>query len=94
MGMFNNSTGDETVDTVAAVTIPVETKQKAAEYPTFYYQLNTDQIHIQADVLKSEDNTFPFFPDTGTTIYVLANVKVHEFLFSDFQFSRPPPAAC
>ena len=94
MGMFNNSTGEETVETVAAFTIPVEAKQKESDNSTFYYQINTDQIHVQADVLNSKDNTFPFFPDTGTIIYSLANVKVHEFLFSDFQFSRPPPVSC
>jgi len=93
MGVFNNSTGDESVETVAAVTIPVETKQKVSDNSTFYYQINADQIHVQADVLKSEE-TFPFFPDTGAIIYDLSNVKVHELLFPGFQFSRPPPVSC
>ena len=94
MGVFNNSTGDEVAETLTAVTIPVEAKQKVSENSTFYYQINTGQIHVQADVLKSEDTAFPIFPDTRTSIYDRANVKVHEFLFSDFQFSRPPPVLC
>ena len=94
MGVFNNSTGDESFETIATATIPVETKQKVSDNSTFYYQINADQNHIQADVLKSEDNTFPFFPDTGANVYDLSNVKVHEFLFSGFHFSRPPPVSC
>jgi hypothetical protein len=94
MGMFNSNSDDEAVDTIAAVTIPVETKQKIAEYSTYYYLVNTDQIHIQADILRSKEDITPFFPDTGTTLFHRSNSKVHEFLYSGYQFSRPPPASC
>jgi hypothetical protein len=94
MGMFNNSTGDEAVETVSSVTIPVEVKQKTTETSVHYYQVNNHKIQNQTDILRSEDKTTAFIPDTGTFIFQVRNIKVHEFLFSGFQFSRPPPSGC
>lgn len=94
MGMFNNSTGDETIETVSSVTIPVEVKQKTAEHSVYYYQINNHKIQNQTNILKSDDNSTSFKPDTGTVIFQVSNIKVHEFLFSGFQFSRPPPFGC
>ncbi len=94
MGMFNNSTGEETYETVASVTIPVEIKEKTADHSVYYYQVNNHQNQNQTDVLKSEDKTSAFLPDTGILIFQVRNIKAHEFLFPGFQFSRPPPSAC
>jgi len=94
MGMFNNSTGDEVSETVSSVTIPVEVKQKAADHSIYYFQVNNHKIQDQTDILKSEDTTSAFLPDTGPTIFQVRNIKVHEFLFPGFQFSRPPPSGC
>ncbi len=94
MGLFNNSTGEDSFEVVSAVTIPLEVKQKAAEPSTYYYQLQSEKINIQANSLIPEENTSPFFPDPGTAIYHLTNDKVHGLLYSGFQFSRPPPFYC
>jgi hypothetical protein len=93
MGMFNNSTGEETTEQMAAVTIPVEVKQKTAEPSAFFYQITSSQAHNQTQSLI-EDNTSFFYPDSGKTIFQNRNCKIHEFLYSGFQFSRPPPAIC
>jgi hypothetical protein len=94
MGMFNNSTGDEPAEVVAAVTIPVEVRQKTTEPSTFYFQVQPDQVHFQATSLTPEKNISSFFPDTGSPSYLVTNDKVPGYLYSGFQFSRPPPFAC
>jgi len=94
MGMFNNSTGEETTETVSSVTIPVEVKQKATDHSIYYFKVNDRKIQNPTDILKSEDTTSAFLPDTGPTIFQVRNIKVHEFLFPAFQFSRPPPSGC
>lgn len=93
MGMFNNSTGEEALE-IVSVTIPVEIKQKTTDHSVYYYQVNNDKIHDQAHILKSEDKPSSFSPDTGTNIFQVRNIKVHEFRFSGFHFSRPPPLNC
>jgi len=94
MGMFNNSTGDEVSETISSVTIPVEVKQQATSHSNYYFQINNYKIQDQTDILKSEDSTSAFLSDTGPTTFQVRNVKVHEFLFPAFQFSRPPPSGC
>lgn len=94
MGMFNNSTGDESVEQIAAVTIPVEVKQKAAEPSVYFYQISDSQTHSQNNSINIVINTSYFYPDSGKTIYQIRNCKLHEFLYSGFQFSRPPPSVC
>jgi len=94
MGMFNNKTGDEIPETISSVTIPVEVKQQTNSHSNFYFQTNNDEIQHQNDILKSEDSTSAFLSDTGPTTFQVRNVKVHEFLFPGFQFSRPPPSGC
>lgn len=94
MGMFNNSTGDEATETVSSVTIPVEVKQNTADQSIYYFQVNDRKIQNQTNILKSEDTTSAFLPDSGRTIFQVRNIKVHEFLFPGFQFSRPPPSGC
>jgi len=94
MGMFNNSNGEEATETVSSVTIPVEFKQKTTDHSVYYYQINNHKIQNQTDILKSEDTTSTFLPDSGPTIFQVRNIKVHEFLFPAFQFSRPPPTGC
>jgi hypothetical protein len=94
MGMFNNSTGDETAETVLSVTIPVEVKQIATDHSVYYYQINNHKIQNQTNIIESENKTTAFIPDTGTVIFQVRNIKVHEFLFPGFQFSRPPPSGC
>lgn len=92
MGMFNNSSGEETVEATASITIPVEVKQKTTDHTTYYYQVCKDKIQNQTANLASKDTSSAFSPDTGTIIYQFTNIKVHEFLFTGFQFSRPPPS--
>jgi hypothetical protein len=94
MGMFNNSSGDEVSESISTITIPVETKAAPANQTAYYYQASSNPGYSHPDCLKSEENTSPFFPDTGSTILQFRNTQVHEFLFSGFQFSRPPPAGC
>lgn len=94
MGMFNNSNGDEIIETVSSVTIPVEVKQKTTDHAVYYYQVNNHKTQNQTDISASEIKANTFIPDTGTFIFQVRNIKVHEFLFSGFQFSRPPPSGC
>jgi hypothetical protein len=94
MGMFNNSTGDEALDTISSVTIPAEVRENAIDHSNYYYQINSAHIHIQADIDTLKEITSTFFPDTGIRRFHYTNTQVHEFLFSGFQFSRPPPAIC
>jgi len=92
MGMFNNSSGDEAVESVSAVTIPVEVKQKTTEQTAFYFQINPEQNHIQSDILITKESSSSYFPDTGTIVFKISNLKVPDFKTSDFRFSRPPPS--
>jgi len=94
MGMFNNSTGEEATETISAVTIPVEVVQKSADHSVYYFQINNNQIQNQTNILSSDHTITSFSPDTGTFAFPFRNVKVHEFLFPGFQFSRPPPSVC
>jgi hypothetical protein len=94
MGMFNNSTGDDTTATVSSITIPIEVKQKTTDHSVYYFQVNNLQIQNQTTVLKSEDTTSAFLPDKGILIFQIRNIKVHDFLSPGFQFSRPPPSGC
>lgn len=92
MGMFNNSNGDETVEAVSAVTIPVEVKQKTTEQSAFYFQVNPVHTQNQSEILITKDTSSSFFPDTGTIVFKITNLKVPDFKTCDFQFSRPPPS--
>ncbi len=92
MGMFNNSSDEEAVEVVSAVTIPVEAKQKTTEQTTFYFQVNPIQTHFQSDILIPEDNSFTYFPDTRTTDFQIRDTEVPDFYYSWFSFSRPPPS--
>ena len=94
MGMFNNSTGDETTETVAAVTIPAETIKKAPELSTYYFRIGQQENQIQKDIPLSENSLTSFSPDTGPTPIYIPDVKIRDFHFSGFRFSRPPPSAC
>ncbi len=94
MGMFNNSTGEETVETISSVTIPVEVSQKTADQSVFYYQAYNDQVHHQTDQIQSDDQISVLFPDTGILNYELRNTDIPEFHFLGFHFSRPPPSGC
>jgi hypothetical protein len=93
MGMFNNSSGDEPVEVVSAVTIPVEVKQKTTEQTAFYFQVNHPvQTQQQSDFLITNNTSSFYFPDTGTIVYQISNLRVPDFKTSDFRFSRPPPS--
>jgi hypothetical protein len=92
MGMFNNSNGDEAVETISAVTIPVEIKQKPTEQPAFYFQVNQSNTQNQSEILISKDTSLSYFSDTGTTVFKINNLKVPDFKTSDFRFCRPPPS--
>lgn len=94
MGMFNNSNGDEAVETLASVTIPAESCKKAPDQATYYYQINPVSASTQTDIHFVENTFSSFFTDTGTINYCIRDIKVKEFHFSGFQFSRPPPSAC
>ena len=94
MGMFNNSTGEEAVETIASVTIPVEVNQKTADPSVFYYQAYNDQVHHQAEKIQSKDQIAVLFTDTGIPKYQLRNTDVPEFYLHGFHFSRPPPSGC
>jgi len=91
MGIFNNSTGEEVLE-IASVTIPVEAKQKTADHSIYYYQVKSEKIQNQTDILTSEASSSAFPPETGIITLPIRNIKVHEFIFSGFQFSRPPPS--
>jgi len=94
MGMFNNSSGDETVESTVSITIPVEIKQKTTEHSVFYYQAYNNPVQTQTNILKSEDQIAAFSPDTGTISYRIMNFEIHDFLSPGFHFSRPPPSIC
>jgi hypothetical protein len=92
MGMFNSSSGDEAVETVSAVTIPVEVGQKTTEQSAFYFQVNPVQTQNQSDVLITNNTSSFYFPDTGPLAFRITDIEVPDFKTSDFRFSRPPPS--
>lgn len=91
MGMFNNSSDEEAVETVSAVIIPVEAKQKTTEQTTFYFQLNPTPTQNQSEFLISED-TSTYFPDIRPTTFQIRDINFPDFRYSGFSFSRPPPS--
>lgn len=91
MGLFNNSTGEDVLETVS-MTIPVETKQKATDHSVYYYQVQNHKIQSQTKTIKPEDTPIAFSALSKTIIFLKRNIKVHDFLFSGVQFSRPPPS--
>lgn len=94
MGMFNNSTGEESNEAVAAVTIPAEAIKKAPEQSTFYFRIGEQENQIQKDSFLSENSFTSFFPDTGPIRVYIPDLKIKDFHYSGFRFSRPPPSAC
>jgi len=92
MGMFNNSNGDEAVEAVSAITIPVEVKQKTTEQSAFYFQVNPVQDQNQSCILITKDTSSSYFPDTGTIVFQIRDLKIPDFKTCDFRFSRPPPS--
>jgi hypothetical protein len=94
MGMFNNSTGDESTETVSAVTIPAEVRQKPIETAVFFYQVNSEINHNQITNCQSSDKSSTFPPDIKKEVLRSQNHSVPEFFVNGFRFSRPPPAHC
>lgn len=94
MGMFNNSSGDEAVETISSVTIPAEVSPKTNNEFTFFYQVNTPVDQSQAENINIEFTPSKLFPDTGKINYFVKSTKVNEVHFPGFIFSRPPPSAC
>lgn len=94
MGMFNNSTGDEAVETISALTIPAEVSPKITNDSTYFYQINPENRQVQSENSEIDYTPFSLFPDTGLINYFVRSTKVNEVHFSGFLFSRPPPSAC
>lgn len=96
MGMFNNKTGDEVIETTSSVTIPVEVNQKTTDCSVYYYQVTSPEKQVQTEVLANESSTSTFRPDTGPSCGRVRNntINIHEIHLSGFLFLRPPPAIC
>jgi hypothetical protein len=94
MGMFNNSTGEESSETVAALSIPAEVKQKNVESAVFYYQIHSEINHEQISGLQTSVKPDTFPPDIQTEVFLHQNSDVPEFFLNGFRFSRPPPSFC
>lgn len=95
MGMFNNNTGDEVTEaTISSVTIPAEIKQKNTDHSVYYFQITKSESKTPNNTLKLSGLYVEFSPDTGPKTYFDRNTASYEFLFSKFQFSRPPPSGC
>ncbi len=93
MGMFNNKTGDEVIETASSVTIPAEVSQKAADHSVYYFQVIHSEKQAQTEVLTNESSASTFIPDTGPSgVRVRNNISIHEIHLSGFLFLRPPPA--
>lgn len=94
MGMFNNKTGEETIESIATVSIPAEIKQKSTESTIYYYSGINFEKQGHTVALSKEDSTPQAFPDTGPTFLQSRNSLIHEIQISGFFFSRPPPSVC
>ena len=95
MGMFNNKTGDEVIETASSVTIPAEVNQKTTDRSVYYFQVTSSKKQAQTEVLTNESSTSTFRPDTGSSrARVWNNINIHEIHLSGFLFLRPPPAIC
>ena len=95
MGMFNNKTGDETTEQVAAITIPAEIKDIKADHSIHYFQVNTDQQSTFSSEKINKSDTIGFSPDTGPKDYLsLYFLKTYDSNFFSVLFSRPPPTVC
>lgn len=94
MGMFNNSTDEEQIETTVSVTISVEAKQETVDHAAYHYQTSRLNIHNQAITITTKDSESFFPPGTETVNYLFQNEKIQDFCFSGFRFSRPPPFDC
>lgn len=95
MGMFNNSTDEDMVESATSVTIPVEVKQKEDEHAVYdYFQAYKITTQNHAVTIIPEDSASFFPPGTETVGYPMLNEKIQDFCFSGFRFSRPPPFGC
>ncbi len=93
-GMFNNSTEDEPSNTVSAVTIPAEVRQKTTETAVFFYQVNSEINHNQITNCQTSDQPSTFPPDIQKQVFQNQNSEVRKFFLDGFRFLRPPPAHC
>jgi len=95
MGMFNNSTGEESTLATASVSIPAEVKQKVVDHSAYYYQVNQNAQHQgAAKISKTENSQLLYAPDTGIIVHLSKDKNDYQFLLSEFRFSRPPPSFC
>ena len=95
MGMFNNNSGEETVETVAPVTIHAETKPQTAEPAIYYFQANNYDVLQYNSELADIKNTALFYPpDQRQSRWLIKDAVQYDFRFSGFLFSRPPPSVC
>jgi len=94
MGMFNNNTGDETSETIVAVSIPAEIKPATTPENTYYYQSSPENFNVQADQTNKNSASFNYFPDTGIKNFTDYTSEIIDSQFSAYIFSRPPPLSC
>ena len=94
MGMFNNQTSEDSIETVASVNIPAEIKQKTTDNTIYYYQEFNSQKKSQTFESINKDIAPHYNVDTGPTFIPAKNSSINEFQVSVFLFSRPPPSVC
>lgn len=93
MGMFNNSSDEESPVVVSAIVIPVEAKQKTVEKNTYFYQQNgQSEFQQNSKAITAFDTSSFFFSDTRSSTFLITNDERGDFHLSGFRFSRPPPS--
>jgi len=94
MGMFQNSTEDQTLEPIASITIEHEVAPSMDNHSTFHYLGDTNKIQTQSKSLPSDECILPLFSDSGIIQILQKDTGIQKSLFSKSRFSRPPPSFC
>jgi hypothetical protein len=94
MGLFNNKTEEEVIETAAVKTIVVESGTSSMEHTAFYYdQYKPGKAQVELSKAVSPFAQI-FATDTGPSPHTIYCSPTYDFVYSHSQFSRPPPADC
>jgi len=91
MGVFNNSNGEETIETVEAVNIQVEQVSDQIAETSYYFQSYSWTSHFELSILNSDDISIPLIVWPEKQTFPDWSGILQDSRYIAFHFSRPPP---
>jgi len=89
--VFNNSNGEESLETTAAVTIQIELSNDQTEEISYYFQINSNQVYAQAAIMAPENANKLWFEWSKKPMFERPSSVFSDSRYSRSHFNRPPP---